>query len=363
MQVVTFSHARSRYTAVALSLGAVLIIAAGCNRPPSADVMATVNGKDIFRSELEKSYNDYKASLGESPQEPSPEQSNIMRLNILEHLIDDEILQQQAAKLNLVASDDEVNAKLTEMKAPFTQEEFEKNLKARNETLDDLKRDIRRNLTATKLLNKEIDSKINITDTEISNYYNAHKVAEFNLIEPYYHLARIVVTAAPLQQVNNLQNSKASSDTEAKKKIQNLHNRLDSGEPFASVAASFSEDRATSSNGGDLGFVFETPLRTNYPDVYAAVSNIKAGQSTDILPITEGDGPSRRVVGYAIYMLIEKRPAGQRNLSDASVQQTIRQGLRDSHAQMLKNAYYEVLHNQSKIHNYFAEQILKQGAQ
>lgn len=335
---------------------------AGCHRPPTADVMATVNGKEIFRSELEKSYNDYKVSLGESPQEPSPEQSNIIRLNVLEHLIDDEILQQQAAKLNLVASDDEVNANLTEMKALSTQEEFEKTLKARNETLDDVKRDIRRRLTATKLLNKEIDSKINITDTEISNYYNTHK-SEFNLIEPYYHLARIVVTAAPSQQVNNLQNSKATGDADAKKKIQNLHTRLDSGEAFASVAASFSEDRATSSNGGDLGFVYETPLRTSYPEVYAAVSKIKAGQFTDILPVTEGEGNARKVVGYAIYLLIEKRPAGQRNLSDASVQQTIRQGLRDSHAQLLKNAYYEVLHNQSKVRNYFAEQILKQGAQ
>ena len=53
-------------------------------------------------------------------------------------MIDDEILWQRAAKLNLAASDEDVNAKLTEMKAPFTQEEFDKQLKLRNITLDDL---------------------------------------------------------------------------------------------------------------------------------------------------------------------------------------------------------------------------------
>ena len=59
-----------------------------------------------------------------------------------------------------------MNAKLTEMKAPYTQEEFDKQLKQRNITLDDLKRDLRRSLTKEKLINKEIESKINITDAE-----------------------------------------------------------------------------------------------------------------------------------------------------------------------------------------------------
>jgi peptidyl-prolyl cis-trans isomerase SurA len=49
-------------------------------------------------------------------------------------------------------------------------------------------------------------------------------------------------------------------------------------------------------------------------------------------------------------------------LNDPRVQQAIRQGLRDGQAQLLKNAYFEMLHDEAKVHNYFAEQILKQGA-
>src|SRR5947209_14998806 len=191
LQVEGFS--RSRLRVFVLGSGILLLAASGCHHTLPPDVVATVNGKAITRSELDKYY---KSNLGDVPQEPSAEQADIVRLNVLRTLIDDEIVQERAAKLNLSASDEDVNAKLTDMKAPYTQEEFDKQLKQRNLTLEDLKRDIRRQLTRTKLLNKEIESKINITDGEISNYYNSNK-AEFNYIEPRYRLAQIVVTGAP----------------------------------------------------------------------------------------------------------------------------------------------------------------------
>jgi peptidyl-prolyl cis-trans isomerase SurA len=320
--------------------------------------MATVNGKDISRSDLEKYY---KASESDSQQKSSAEQADIVRLNILDKMIDDEILWQRAAKLNLAASDEDVNAKLTEMKAPYTQEEWDKQLQAHNITLDDYKRELRRQLTRTKLLNKEIESKINITDAEIGAYYAAHK-SEFNLIEPQYHLAQIAVTSGPAKQTGNLQNNKASGDADAKKKIEALHNRLESGEDFGNLAMNFSEIPNTASNGGDMGFVAETQLRSD-TDVYNAIGKLKPGEITEVLPVYGDPGPGRPVIGYAIYKLISREPAGQRELNDPRVQQVIRQGLRDNHAQLLQNAYFEVLHDAAKVHNYFADQILKQGAQ
>ena len=341
-----------------LSTSLALFAVAACHKAPSPDVMATVNGKEIPRSELEKAY---KASIGDNPQEPSTEQANIVRLNLLRQMIDSEILQQRAAKLNLVASDEDVNAKLTEFKARFTQEGFDNELKQNNMTIDDLKTQIRRSLTETKLINKEIESKINITDADIGNYYAAHK-PEFNVIEPQYHLAWIVVTSLPAQQPGNLQNNKATSDADAKKKIQTIHSRLDTGEDFSSLAMNFSEDPNTASSGGDMGFIPESQMQQRDPAAFAAISRLKLGQITDIQPLYGGSGPARRAVGYAIYKLIAREPAGQRELSNPSVQQNIRQSLRESHAQLLKNAYIEVLRDESKVRNYFAEQILKEGA-
>jgi len=335
---------------------------AGCHRAPSPDVVATVNGKEILRSELERNY---KNSVGDSPQQTSPEQADIARLNILDNMIDYEILQQRAVKLNLAASDEDVNAKLTEVKARYTQEEFDKHLKEMGVSLDDYKRELRRNLTSDKLLNKEIESKINITDAEISGFYAAHR-ADFNLIEPRYNLAQIVVTPNPSPQAANpnLQNNKAATDADARKKIQALYSKLESGDDFAALAENYSEDPNTASNGGDMGFVFESALHENTsPEIYDAIGKLKPGQFTPVLTVTGGTGGVRRTVGYAIYRLISREAAGQRALNDPNVQQFLRQQLRSAHAQLLRTAFFEVIRSQSQVRNYFAEQILKNGAQ
>ena len=352
---------RLRSLGLILLSSALVVALAACNHAPSPDVMATVNGKDISRSDLDKAYNSYKVTQGNTPQEPNPEQAGIVRLNLLRQLIDDEILDQRAAKLNLAASDEDVNAKIVELHAPYTQEEFDKKLKQQNMTLEDLKQQIRRQLTQQKLFNKEIDSKINITDGDIGNYYNAHK-SEFNVIEPQYHLAWIVVTTGAPQQPGNLQSNKATSDADARKKIQTVRNRLTTGEDFGSLAMTFSEDPNTNSIAGDMGFIAESQLQQSNPAAFAALSKLKTGQVTDVLPVYGGAGPTQKAIGYAIYKLLGREPAGQRELNNPSVQQNIRQGLRESRAQLLKLAYYEKMRDDAKVRNYFAEQVLKEGA-
>jgi len=358
LHVDSFLQDHARFATLILLGGAALAPLAACHRSPAPDVIATVNNKEILRSELDRQYQIVKMSQGESPQDPSPEQADLARLAILRQMIDEEIMQQRAARLNVVASDEDVNAKLTEMKLPWTQEEFDKHLKQRNETLDDLKRELRRSLTESKLTNKEIDSKINITDAEITGFYTAHK-AEFNFIEPRYNIARIVVTSSPSSQSGNLQNNKATGEADAKNKIQALHQKLENGEDFGGLAMNFSEDKDTASNGGDMGFMPESQLQGS-PEVYAAISKLKPGQFTDVFPIV--DPTSHKTMGYAIYKLISKEAAGQRTLNDVRVQQAIRQSLRDGHAQLLKSAYIEVLRDDAKVHNYLADRIFREGA-
>ncbi len=316
-------------------------------------MVATVNGKEISRADLNRAY---QASLGDNPQKLSPVEADIRRLQVLRGLIDDEILQQRAAKLNLTASDEDVNAKLTEIKAPYTQDQFENLLKQQDLTLDELKRNLRRQLTRDKLINKEIESKINITDAEIRDYYMAHK-SDFDLVEPRYHLARIVVSAAPSQQPG----APKPAPVDARKKIDAAHNRLESGDEFGSVAAMFSEDPNTASNGGDMGFVMESQLKSD-PAVFDAISKLKPDQFTDVIPMYSGTGAGRKVTEYDVFKLIERDPAGQRELNDPRVQQAIHQSLHDGQRQVLQNAYFETLQDDSKVRNYFAEQILKQGA-
>jgi peptidyl-prolyl cis-trans isomerase SurA len=354
----SFPMRRSRQVSfrVVLFLTVGLLPIAGCDHSHSADVIATVNGRAIMRSELDKSY---AAQLGDAQQQkPSLDQADSLRLNLLHVIIDDEIMQQRAAKMNLTATNEEVDAKFAELKARYPEDQFEQKLKATNQTVEDLKHDIRRGLTIDKLLNKEINSKITVTDADVTNYFNQHK-SEFNLIETQYHLAQILVTDTPSPQPSNLQGSKATNDAEAKKKIQALKNRLDSGEDFGVIAMNFSEQPDTASNGGDMGFHSESQVRTN-PVIFGAISKLRAGQTTDILPII--DPQTKRQVGFAIYKLISRDPAGQRDLSDPRVQQAIRNQLRDGRSQLLKTAYLEMVHDQAKVENFLAEQIFKTDA-
>ena len=340
--------------------GGSSLVLTGCSHAHSADVVAKVNGKPIYAKDVQALYEN---SLDQNQPHPSREQEDIVRLNIVRQLIDEEILAQRAGKLNLAATDEEVDSQINEMKAPFTQEEFNKRLADKHLTLDDLRRDIRRAKTTEKLFNKEINSKINITDADISANYNAHK-SEYNLVEPEYHLAQIVVTSQPAPQpqnggVGNLQNSKATNDAEAKKKIEMLHNRLESGEDFGTLAANFSERPDNASSGGDMGFFQESQMKSDLT-VFNAVSKLKPGQITDVLPLL--DPTTRKPIGYAIYRLIDKEAAGQRDLNDPRVQQSIRQQLRETRSQLLKNAYLEVLRDQARVENYYAEDIFKHGA-
>ena len=334
-----------------------LVLFAGCRQGQQDGVVATVNGHPIMRTDVDKLYT---VQLASNPQQPgaSAEQADATRLQILQELILNEIVDQRAAKQGLTATDSEVDAKLVEVKAPYTEDQFQANLKASNLTLEEYRHDIRRNLTQNKLINKEINSKITVTDADVANYFNAHK-AEFDIAQDQYHLAQIQVTDQPAP-AGNLQNSKATNDDEARKKIQAIKSRIDAGEDFGTLAANFSERQDTAPNGGDMGFVTESQMKGD-PNTYAAIMKLKAGETTDILPLLEA--ATRKPMGYSVYKLISKEAAGQRDLSDPSVQQAIRQQLHDSRSQLLKAAYFEMLHDQAKVQNFLAEQIFKNAAQ
>jgi peptidyl-prolyl cis-trans isomerase SurA len=332
----------------------MMLAASGCNsKQGGADVMAKVNGRKISSAEVDKYFRNQTAG---APQQPTSEQADSLKLSILRELIDQEIMMQRAEKLGLLATDEDVDRKLNEVKAPYSPEEFSKRLQERNISMDDFKRDLRRTLTVEKVVNKEITSKINVTDQDVSAYYNAHK-PEFNLIEPQFHLARIIVTPNPAPQVHNLKNDKAQNDADAKKKIQMLMNRLDSGEDFATLAMNYSEDPDTTANGGDLGFAPQSGLSRTDPATRDAVMKLKPGQYSPIVPLVNPQ--NKQVAAYQIVKLISKEPAGQRELNDPRVQQSIHDQLVERREQLLKAAYYDVIRDQAKIDNYYAEQILK----
>ena len=332
------------YASAALLL---LTLASGCKRSVPANVAATVNNRAISYAELERTYQ--QSQLATPGQDSSEEQTMAQKLELLRSLIDDEIMLQRAEKQGLLAGDADVETKLPELKAPYTKEQFEQQLRSSKMSLDDLKSKIRHQLSIQKLINKEITSHITITDADVTSFYNANK-AGFNLAEPRVHLARILATPNPDPNVRNLKNSKAQSDAEASRKIREIQERLQRGEDFAMVAQSYSEDPNTAPNGGDLGFIPESALAKANADLRKMVMSLAPGAISPIMHTPEG---------YSIWKIISKESAGQRELNDPRVQQSIRETLLNRKDQLLKNAYYEVARNEAKVVNYLARGVVE----
>ncbi len=312
---------------------------------PGPDVWAVVNGKQILREDVEKIY---RSRVNADAPQPSQEEAVSVKLSILDELVNSEILLERAAKLNLVASDAEVEDKFTESKSPYTEEEFQKKLQETGLTVDDLKSDIRRQLSIQKLLNREVVAKISINDQDIADFYNKNR-AQFNIAEPQYHIAQIVITPGPDPSVHNRKNDKAKSEAEAGRKAAMLINKLNSGADFAETAMDYSEDSSAAA-GGDLGFYGESALNRSDPALKKAVLALKPGQVSQPIPAKGG---------YRILKLLAKETAGQRQFSDPQVQQAIRDSLRSRKEQLLRSAYLIEARDDSHVTNFLARQILE----
>jgi len=317
-----------------------------CSSAPPANVAATVNGRPITYEELDKQLQ--LAFPNETPG-ISEDEGAARRLEVLRSVIDNEIMLQRAEQLGLMAVDADVDGQIADLKAPYTEEEFQKLLDDRGLTEDDLRAQVRRELSVEKLWNREITAHITVTDQEVADYYEANK-SLYHLVEPRLRLAQILVTPNANPDVTNLRGDKAQNEEEAKAKIADIQARLNRGEDFATVAQYYSEDPQSAPNGGDLGYLPESSLEQVSVELRQAVLAL---QPSEISPILEDE------VGYRILKLISREPAGQRELDDPRVSQEIRANLRNRKDQLLKNAYYETARNEAEVTNYYARDIFE----
>ncbi len=323
-------------------------LAQSCRRdgPPSPDVWAVVNNHEIKKDEVEKVY---RANTNNENPTPSQEEALSLKLSVLDELINSQILMELAQKQGLEATDGEVEDKFTESKSPYTEEEFQKQLKDKGLTVSDLKVQIRRKLTLDKLINREVVAKITITEQDITNYFNQNR-AQFNVSETQFRLAQIVVTARKDPQIRNRKNDDATTDAEARRKANAIAEKLNSGSDFAQVAMDYSEDPTTAANGGDVGYVPESALDKTDPLLKKAVLALKPGQTSPVIALKDA---------YYIIKLNARESPGQRDLNEPAVQQNIREALRNRKEQLLRGAFLNVARDNAKVTNYFAQQVLE----
>jgi peptidyl-prolyl cis-trans isomerase SurA len=330
-----------------LMLGALALLPA-CSRKTDArrEVWAEVDGEPILREQVEKIYRGRATSGSEAV---NPEQELSFKLSILNELTNNQILMAHASRARITVSEAEIDTKVAELQSPYTKEEFQKKLTDQGMNLSELRQEVRQSLMISKLVNKEIVSRLSVTDAEIAAFYERNK-ANFNVPETQFHLAQIAVTSVPDPEIRNLKNDDAKTPAAAERKIRALYAQLQNGESFAKVAQEYSEDAVTASGGGDMGYVRLSDLKV--PQLKQLVNSLKVGQMSGVL--TSGNS-------FHILKLLGREEPGQRQLNDPQVQATIRQNLMNEKEQLLKAAYIEVLRNRAKVSNYLAEQVVDAG--
>jgi peptidyl-prolyl cis-trans isomerase SurA len=335
---------------IVVLLVAVFLAGFGCRSGGGAqgrgEVWAEVNGRPIYRAQVEKYY-DREVSVLPEPLAPAEEHAR--KLSILSGLIQEEILWQQAVQAGIQSSDADVETRLQEMRSGLPQQEFEQQLAGEGATLAELKAELRRDIAIRRLFDQEVRRGVQVSDDEVDRYYEQYK-NHFRTIETQYHAAHILVTPRREAEVRNLRNDDATSEATARDKVQRLRDLLRAGEDFSELARAYSEDPSTALAGGDLGFFPESALQDSHPALRSALQRLEEGQVT---------GPIRTREGYQLIKLLERQSPGQRDLTDPGVQQTIRDRLSKQKRQLLEMAYAEGLRNRARVKNFLARQILE----
>ena len=341
---------RLRFSLLLVVAVAIAVSACRSNTPargvaPAASpgTWATVNGRQISRDDVEKVYRREAAA-----QQRSDDEALASKLALLNEMIVQELLIDKARELKIELSDTELDNAYAEAKKNITDDQFQKELASRNLTPADMRDSLRRDMLASKVMEREVIAKIAVTDDDITAFYEANR-ASFNRTEDAYHIAQITVTPLRANQQINRSGNDAGTPQEAQAKAQMLLERLKAGAPFAELAADFSEDPESAQRGGDLGFVPISALRNVPAPLRDAVLNSQPGS---VRLISIGGG-------HTIVLLVAKDTAGQKDPSMPQVKEMITNTLKGRREQLLRAAYVNALRNDATVVNHLADRIVE----
>jgi peptidyl-prolyl cis-trans isomerase SurA len=322
----------------------------GCGKGPGAqasgkDVAATVNGKEITLSDVDRLIN--QQTSGQQTKMSTIQQA-AARLQVLDNLIQREAVVQRAEKEKAVPTDDELNAAINSQKSTMTAEEWQKFLKDNNLTDEQIREEARKDLAVKKLQDK-LYGQITIRDQEVNDYYNGNTSLFVN--PRGVGLADIVSDA---RDSGGAYQDDAKSEAEAAAKINRIYTQLKSGADFATVARASSEDQSFA-RGGDIGFAGEDDLRqTGFSQEMIArfFNSMNVGDITE--PVHFPDG--RWIIFKLTSKQLENKPL---KLEDPGVRDQIKQALINQRQQILQEALIRNALSDAKVVNNLAESMLK----
>lgn len=243
-------------------------------------VVAVINNDAVTSLQLEKAL--AAAAPGATPAIDE-------RRQVLERLIEESLMRQRAEEIGLIVSDEEVEAAVQDVlrQNRLSKEQLDVALTQQGISPDDYRLGLRRQILRFKLVGREVQSLIEVSNREIQDYYGVNRAA-------YREAPRIALQHISFPLTG--QDAKVQEDR-AKVALAALR----SGSDFASVLAAAVQDGA---DGGDMGELYLEDLT---PAFAAAVKDLPVGGSSELIANEQ-----------ALHLLIvtERTPGTMRTLDE-----------------------------------------------
>lgn len=252
------------------------------------NIAARVNGKSIpmakFNSQVDAAVAQY-SNQGVVLQDSQMAQ---VKEKVLDNLIGQELLYQDAIGKGMTVSEDEISAQMEKIVGQFpSRDEYLKALSDQGITEELLKDDLKMNILLGRYIEATFKPQVSVSDDEEAAFYGQNP--------QYFSQPEQVRASHILIQVK--EDADDAAKAEAKKKIEAVQKRLENGEEFSDLARELSEG-PSGPNGGDLGYFGRGQMVKPFED---AVFNMEKGEISGIV---------QTQFGYHIIKLTDKKPAG-----------------------------------------------------
>ncbi|MGQ0734958.1 MAG: peptidylprolyl isomerase [Acidobacteriota bacterium] len=208
-----------------------------------------------------------------------------------------------------------------------TEEAFQAALKQEGLSIDDLRRQLERQMLVSRVQQVEVMGKIGVTEDEVRKFYEAAR--DTFITQPQLTLREILVTVPGSDRGINV-----AEDDAARAKAEGIMKRLEGGEPFQELAAEVS-DSPSKANGGLIGPISRTDLS---PELLQEIDPLKVGQTTRVL---------RGARGYQIIKLETATERKVKTIDEARAEISEKVAARKQRGQLLQ--YLRQLRGQAII--------------
>lgn len=321
----TLGRAKARMVAVC-SLG-LLLGGASARARVVEKVAAVVGPSIILASEVEEKAGPMMTEVSRIPDtEKRAARASAVRREVLDHLIDDELISEQATELRLSITPDQVDASIAEIKRQnnIDDEQLKQALRGQGMTMAGYRSDLRKQLLRFRVLNIAVGSKINVSDDDVRAYYERHyKSGSANVQVRASHIFLAIPEGADAGVI-------AEKEALGRKLVERA-----ATEDFAALAKEFSDDAATRGEGGDLGLFGKDMLPKAIEDLVFAMK------------VGEVRGPVRAERGFHVIKLIDRKVAEPKPLPE--VDEEIRQQLRQKEMEKQTKGYLADLRKRTLV--------------